>query len=73
MGECVKKLLNIEDIFKGENPPMPKNADSMYALTAPITAYVENIKLRPKATDESSQGNGFSKSKEERAKGIPVL
>ena len=39
-----KELPNIEDIFNGKNPPMPKNTDSMYALTASMTAYAREHK-----------------------------
>ena len=39
-----KELPNIEDIFNGKNPPMPKNTDSMYALTASMTSYAREHK-----------------------------
>ena len=32
-------LPSIEDIFNGKNPPMPKNGDTMYALSASMVAY----------------------------------
>ena len=34
-----KDLPAIEDIFDGKTPPMPKNTDAMYALTAAMTCY----------------------------------
>lgn len=34
-----RELPNIEDIFNGEMPGLPQNADAMYALTASMTAY----------------------------------
>ena len=34
-----KDLPKIEDIFDGKMPPLPKNTDAMYALTASMTAY----------------------------------
>ena len=34
-----KELPTMEDIFDGKNPVMPKNTDSMYALTSAMTAY----------------------------------
>lgn len=33
------KLPDIEDIFNGKNPPVPKGTDTLYALTASMTAY----------------------------------
>jgi hypothetical protein len=39
-----KELPKIEDIFDGRNPPLPKNTDSMYALTASMTAYAREHK-----------------------------
>ena len=34
-----KDLPSIEDIFAGKMPPIPKNTDALYALTASMTAY----------------------------------
>lgn len=34
-----RELPRIEDIFDGKMPPMPKNTDALYALTAAMTAY----------------------------------
>ena len=50
-----KELPNIEDIFNGKNPPMPKNTDSMYALTASMTAYAREHK-----TDMRRIGNSIA-------------
>jgi len=33
------QLPSMEDIFGGRRPPLPKNSDAMYALTAAMTAY----------------------------------
>ncbi len=37
-------LPDIEDIFLGENPPMPKSADAMYALTSAMVTYARENK-----------------------------
>ena len=50
-----KELPNIEDIFNGRNPTMPKNTDSMYALTASMTAYAREHK-----TDLRRIGNSIA-------------
>jgi hypothetical protein len=50
-----KELPNIEDIFNGKNPPMPKNTDSMYALTASMTSYAREHK-----TDMRRIGNSIA-------------
>lgn len=50
-----KELPNIEDIFNGRNPVMPKNTDSMYALTASMTAYAREHK-----TDLRRIGNSIA-------------
>ena len=34
-----KDLPSVEDIFDGKTPPVPKNTDAMYALTASMTSY----------------------------------
>ena len=34
-----KDLPSVEDIFDGKMPPMPQNTDTLYALTASMTAY----------------------------------
>ena len=39
-----RELPKIEDIFDGKNPPLPKNTDSMYALTASMAAYAREHK-----------------------------
>ena len=39
-----KNLPDIEDIFDGKNPPLPKNTDAMYALTASMVAYARKHK-----------------------------
>jgi hypothetical protein len=39
-----KELPNIPDIFDGKFPPLPRNTDSMYALTASMTAYAREHK-----------------------------
>lgn len=38
------ELPTMEDIFDGKNPVMPKNTDSMYALTSAMTAYARGHK-----------------------------
>lgn len=38
------ELPNVEDIFNGKMPPLPKNTDAMYALTASMTAYAREHK-----------------------------
>lgn len=38
------ELPKIEDIFDGKMPPMPKNTDAMYALTAAMTSYAREHK-----------------------------
>ena len=50
-----KELPNIEDIFNGKNPPIPKNTDSMYALTASMTSYAREHK-----TDMRRIGNSIA-------------
>lgn len=50
-----RELPKIEDIFDGRNPPMPKNTDSMYALTASMTAYAREHK-----TDLRRIGNSIA-------------
>lgn len=37
-------LPDIEDIFNGKMPPMPKNTDAMYALVSSMTAYAREHK-----------------------------
>ena len=37
-----RQLPAIEDIFAGKNPPVPKNTDALYALTASMTAYARD-------------------------------
>lgn len=39
-----RELPKIEDIFDGKNPPLPKNTDSMYALTASMASYAREHK-----------------------------
>lgn len=39
-----KELPEIEDIFDGKMPPMPKNTDAMYALIASMTVYAREHK-----------------------------
>lgn len=39
-----KDLPSVDDIFDGKTPPMPKNTDAMYALTASMTSYAKNHK-----------------------------
>ena len=38
------QLPSIEDIFNGRMPPLPRNTDAMYALTAAMTAYAREHK-----------------------------
>ena len=38
------QLPDIKDIFDGKNPPMPKNTDAMYALTASMVNYAREHK-----------------------------
>ena len=38
------ELPNIKDIFDGKMPPLPKNTDAMYALTASMTSYAREHK-----------------------------
>lgn len=40
-------LPSIEDIFNGKMPPLPKNTDAMYALTASMTTYAREHKGEP--------------------------
>ena len=40
-----KDLPDVEDIFDGKMPPMPKNTDAMYALTAAMTCYARDHKI----------------------------
>lgn len=42
--EVYQTLPDIEDIFDGKQPSMPKNMDAMYALTASMTAYAREHK-----------------------------
>lgn len=37
-------LPDIEDIFEGKNPPIPKSADAMYALTSSMVTYAREHK-----------------------------
>lgn len=39
-----KQLPDIEEIFDGKTPPLPSGTDSMYALTAAMTAYAREHK-----------------------------
>lgn len=39
-----RDLPSVPDIFAGKNPPMPKNTDALYALTASMTAYAREHK-----------------------------
>ncbi len=47
--QVYKDLPTMEDIFEGKMPPLPKNTDAMYALTAAMTNYArahkDNMKL----------------------------
>ena len=38
------RLPDIEEIFDGKNPPVPKGTDTLYALTSSMTAYARNHK-----------------------------
>lgn len=38
------QLPQIEDIFNGKNPPLPKNTDAMYALSSSMVAYAREHK-----------------------------
>lgn len=38
------QLPDIRDIFDGKNPPLPKNSDAMYALTASMVSYAREHK-----------------------------
>jgi hypothetical protein len=42
--QVYEELPAIEDIFDGKNPPMPKNTDAMYALTASMVNYAREHK-----------------------------
>ena len=39
-----KELPAVEDIFEGKMPPLPKNTDALYALTASMTSYAREHK-----------------------------
>lgn len=39
-----KDLPSLEDIFNGKKPPVPKQPDALYALTAAMTAYAKDHK-----------------------------
>lgn len=43
-GNVYKDLPNIEDIFDGKEPNLPKSTDAMYALTASMTCYARDNK-----------------------------
>ena len=38
------RLPDIEEIFDGKNPPVPKGTDALYALTSSMTVYARNHK-----------------------------
>ena len=40
----VEELPDIEDIFQGKMPSLPRNTDALYALTAAMTAYARKYK-----------------------------